>query len=219
MHPDIGNCRLSYLGRKVNHKKFHHMKKKIQFQAVRGMFSLFFFTLAGLMISNFASAQQGQAVVETTTVKATVESVNQKTREVTIKTEDGKKHSFTAGPNVRNLAQVKKGDIITVQYTESLAYEVRKHGAAGGVSTTTAAARADSGAQPAGVVAQQTTVTVTITAIDTKAPSVTIMGPKGNTKTIAVKDPTKLQGLKVGDLVDITYTEGLGVKVDPAPKK
>jgi Cu/Ag efflux protein CusF len=195
------------------------MKKKLQFQALQGKISLFFLTMACLLITNIVSAQQGQEVVQTTTVKATVEKVNQKTREVTIKTEDGKKHSFTAGPNVRNLAQVKKGDIITVEYTESLAYEVRKHGGANGVTTAQAAARADSGARPAGVIAQQTTVTVTITAIDPNAPSVTIMGPKGNTKTIAVKDPNKLKGLKVGDLVDITYTEGLGVKVDPAPKK
>jgi Cu/Ag efflux protein CusF len=194
------------------------MKKKFQFPVIRGMFSLFFLTLAGLMISYSVSAQQGQAVVASTTATATVEKINQKTREVTIKTEDGKLHSFTAGPNVRNLAQVKKGDIITVQYTESLAYEVRKHGGANGVSTATAAARADSGAQPAGAVAQQTTVTVTITAIDKNAPSVTIMGPKGNTKTIAVRDPSKLNGLKVGDLVDITYTEGLAVKVDKPTK-
>jgi Cu/Ag efflux protein CusF len=163
---------------------------------------------------------QGSSVSNTTTAKATVTKINQKTREVTIKTDDGKEHSFVAGKEVRNLAQVKKGDIITVTYTEAMAWQLRKHSTTSGeVTTAQAAARADSGAQPAAAVAQQTTVTVMIKAIDTKTPSVTIMGPRGNMETIVVKDPSKLNGVKVGDLVDITYTEALGIKVDPAPKK
>jgi hypothetical protein len=181
-------------------------------------------TAAIALISLFsitnAQAQdtKGQAVVSSETVTATVIKVNQKTREVTVKTKDGKEHSFVAGDNVKNLAQVKKGDIITAVYTEALAYEVRKHGAAG-VQSSTAVASAEPGAKPAGVVAQQTTVTVMITAIDPKIPTVTFMGPKGNKETIKVKDPQKLNGVKVGDKVDITYTEALAIKVDEAPKK
>jgi len=45
------------------------------------------------------------------------------------------------------------------------------------------------------------------------------MGPRGNTKTIVVRDPQKLNGVKVGDMVDITYTEAIAVEVDKAPKK
>ena len=181
-------------------------------------------TAAAAMISLFsivnAQAQdtKGQAVVSSETVTATVVSVNQKTREVTVKTEDGKEHSFVAGDHVKNLAQVKKGDIITAVYTEAIAYEVRKHGTAG-VQTTTAAAAAKPGEKPAGAVAQQTTVTVIITAIDPAVPTVTFMGPKGNKETIKVRDPKKLNGVKVGDKVDITYTEALAITVDEAPKK
>jgi hypothetical protein len=45
------------------------------------------------------------------------------------------------------------------------------------------------------------------------------MGPKGNKETIKVRDPKNLNGVKVGDMVDITYTESLAIKVDEAPKK
>jgi hypothetical protein len=31
--------------------------------------------------------------------------------------------------------------------------------------------------------------------------------------------PEKLQGVSVGDTVDITYTEALAIKVEEAPKK
>ena len=181
-------------------------------------------TVVTAMISLFsivnvqAQDTKGQSVISTETVTATVLSVNQKTREVTVKMKDGSKHSFIAGDNVKNLAQVKKGDVITAVYTEALAYEVRKHGTAG-VQTTTATASAQPGEKPAGAVAQQTTVTVTITAIDPKAPTVTFMGPKGNKETVKVRDPRNLNGVKVGDKVDITYTEALAIKVDQAPKK
>ena len=62
-------------------------------------------------------------------------------------------------------------------------------------------------------------MTVTITAIDPHVPSVTFKGPAGNTRTIRVKDPAKLQGVKVGDTVDITYSEAFAVKVEKAPAK
>jgi hypothetical protein len=177
--------------------------------------------LLNLLSAIHTNAQdtKGQAVMSQVTAKATVMKVDQKTREVTVKTEDGKEHSFIAGDHVKNLAQVKKGDIITVTYTEALAYEVKKHDAASGVSTTQAVASAKPGEKPAGVVAQQTTVTVKIIGIDPKVPTVTFMGPKGNTKTITVKDPKKLEGVKVGDLVDLTYTEAIAVEVDKPTSK
>ena len=196
------------------------MRKKIEISSLLPFKASMVAALVSLLSLTHVQAQdvKGQTVVASVTKTATVTNINQKTREVTIKTEDGKEYSFIASSNVKNLAQVKKGDIITAKYTEALAYQIRKHGTPG-VATTQAAMAADSGAMPAGAVAQQTTVTVTITAIDPKVPTVTFRGPKGNTETIKVKDPQKLKGVKVGDMVDITYTEALAIKVDEAPKK
>jgi len=166
-----------------------------------------------------AAAPSGEAVIASTTVTATVTKIDQKTREVTVKTEDGKESSFVAGPAVVNFAQMKVGDVITAKYAEALVYEVKKGGTAVAPETTVAGGAAAPGAMPAGAVAQQTTVTVLITAIDTKAPSVTFQGPGGKTKTIKVLHPEKLEGVKVGDTVQVTYTEALAITVDKAPKK
>jgi hypothetical protein len=160
----------------------------------------------------------GQAVMSSVTVTATVTSINQKTRAVTLTGQNGQVYSFVADSAVKNLAQVKQGDNVTVTYVEALAYDVRKPGTAPAPTTTVAAAAAPVGAMPAGAVAQQTTATVTITAIDPKVPSVTFKGPQGNTQTIKVLHPERLQGVKVGDLVDLTYTQALAIKVTPAPK-
>ena len=170
------------------------------------------------LTSGQAQDVKGEAVVSSETVTATVTKINQKTREVTIKTKDGVVYKFIASTDVQNLAQVKKGDVVTVVYTEALAYNVRQHGTTGEV-TADAAATSKPGERPAGAVAQQTTVTVKIIAINTRTPSVTVKGPQGDVETIKVKDPAKLNGLKVGDVVDITYTEAFAIKVEPGTKK
>jgi hypothetical protein len=165
-----------------------------------------------------AAPVKGEAVVSSVTVTATVTKIDQKTRAITVKADDGQKYSFVADPAVQNFSQVKKGDVITVTYTEGLVYEVKKGGKAGADAAAGAVA-APLGAKPAGVVAAKATVTVKITAIDPKAPSVTFATADGEKQTLKVKDPAKLQGVNVGDTVEITYTEALALKVDPKAKK
>ena len=196
------------------------MKKIIKMTVSSGIKTLVIAVLIGLVFVINAKAQdtQGVTIVASVTATATVKKINQKSREVTIKTDDGKEYSFVASSDVKNLAQVKKGDKITVVYAESVAYQVRKHGDAA-LETTDVAVVAQPGAKPAGAVAQQTMLSVKVTAIDKAVPSITFMGPKGNSKTIKVKDPQKLQGIQVGDVVDLTYTEAIAIKVDEVTKK
>lgn len=164
-----------------------------------------------------AAPAKGEAVLSSIQVTATVTKIDQKTREVTLKASDGKEYDFVADEAVKNLPQVKKGDVVTISYTEALAYEVKKGGSAG-VGAAAGAAAAPLGEKPAGIAGRKVTVTVSIVAIDPKVPSVTFKGPAGNTKTITVKDPAKLQGVKVGDTVDVTYAEAVALKVEAAKK-
>jgi len=166
-----------------------------------------------------AAAPQGEAVMQATSVAATVKSVDQATRQVVLTTEDGKEVSFVASEEVRNLPQLKAGDTVTVTYAEALAYEVQKGGTAVAAVMETVGERAALGAKPAGAVAQQTTLTVLITAIDKAAPSVTFKGANGETRTIRVLHPEKLEGVSVGDTVQVTYTEAIAVKVTETPAK
>ena len=180
--------------------------------------------LAGaLCLTTVALAQspapKGEELVSAVEVTATVAKIDHKTREVTLKTEEGEEFSFVASDEVTNLAQVKKGDIVTVTYAEALAYEVMKGGQPMAPEMTVAGGAAEPGMKPAGAIARQATVTVLITAIDPSVPSVTFKGPQGNTRTIKVLHPEKLQGVSVGDTVQITYTEALALKVEAKPKK
>ena len=166
-----------------------------------------------------AAEPQGEVMMASATVTATVTKINHETREVTVKSDDGKEHTFVASEDVKNLAQVKPGDVITATYGEALAYEVKKGGQVADVATVVGGGAAAPGSRPAAGIARQTTATVLITAIDPKAPSVTFKGPQGNTRTIKVLHPEKLEGVSVGDTVELTFTEAFAVKVEATPKK
>ena len=165
-----------------------------------------------------AAAPKGEAALGAVQVTATVTHINHLTRRVTLKADDGQVYTFVADPSVQNLAQVQKGDLVTATYTEALAYEVKKGGKVD-AKEAVAGVAAPAGAKPAGVVGDKVTVTVAITAINTKVPSVTFKGPEGNTQTVKVKDPAKLKGVSVGDTVELTYAEALAIKVEKAAKK
>jgi hypothetical protein len=153
--------------------------------------------------------------VDTVTMEAKVVSVNQKTREVTLQGSDGQKRTITVGPEVKNLPQVKKGDMVTVAYRRSIMAKLKKKGsakpdAAAGEELYTA----KPGEMPAAVGAQVIHIIATITDIDKAKQEVTLKGPKGRSAVVAVQDPTVLDRVKKGDLVEIDYTEAIAVAVE-----
>jgi Cu/Ag efflux protein CusF len=156
---------------------------------------------------------------QATEVQATVTAIDLKTRMVTLKGPDGKESSFYVDERARNLPQVKVGDVVKIAYVEALAWKVSKSKKAAPTPTEeVAATRAEAGQKPGGAVARRVTITASIEAIDLANGTVTLKGPQGNSRTIKARNPANLKKVKVGDLVDITYTEGVALKVEPAPK-
>ena len=60
------------------------------------------------------------------------------------------------------------------------------------------------------------TITATISAIDPQLPRVSFTGPRGWNYTTRVEDKALLSKFKVGDKVDITWTEAMLVSVEDA---
>ena len=73
-----------------------------------------------------APEARGVAAAEVVRVVSTVESIDQATRVVTLKGQDGRMVTFVVGPDVKNLAQVRKGDVVTMEYLEAVAVALRK---------------------------------------------------------------------------------------------
>jgi hypothetical protein len=140
---------------------------------------------------------------------------------VTLKTADGKELTTKVSPDVKNFKQVKVGDVVNVTYTVALAIRLNPANAVPS-ATMAGAATAQPGEKPAAAVGGLVTFNAKVQAIDLKANTVTFKGPKGNLRTVAVQDPTyqeKLKGLKVGDVVEITYAEALAISVEAAKAK
>jgi Cu/Ag efflux protein CusF len=153
------------------------------------------------------------------TTTAIVQAIDPAKRVVTLKGPQGNLLDLKAGEEVKNLPQVKVGDLVKVRYYESLAYQVTKPGQAGGNEATAASATAKPGEKPAGIAASQVTVTATIEAIDLKKKRVTLKGQEGRIMDVKVQNPKNLENIKVGDQVVMTYTEALAISVEPAKKK
>ena len=150
-------------------------------------------------------------------MNAVVEAINMETREVTLRGPQGNAVSMVVGEEARNLDQVEVGDIVSAEYVRSLSIEVLPgDGTEPGAGGLTAAARAEKGEMPAGVVMDTQVVTATVEAIDMEANTFKLKFPDGAVEQFTARDPKNLALAEVGDLVVITTTEALALRVDHA---
>lgn len=151
---------------------------------------------------------------------ATVESIDQASRLVTLRGEDGIATTVLVSEDVRNLPQVKEGDQVVVSYYEAIAAEVKKPGeGVQGVEADVSTVRADPGEMPAGGAGVLLRTTVTIDSVDKQMNTVTFMNAAGQLRTLAVQSSEGrefIKGLKKGDQVEVAYTEAVAVEVKPA---
>lgn len=154
------------------------------------------------------------------TATATVEAIDLQKRVVTLKGQKGNVFDVTVSEQARNLPQVRVGDLVEVKYYESIAFRLVKPGeGVDGVQNSESLARTKEGDKPGGIAARQVTITATITAIDKENQMVTLKGPGGKSVTVKAENPKNLTQVKVGDEVEITYTEALAISVEEAKKK
>ncbi|MDG0816872.1 hypothetical protein [Bdellovibrio svalbardensis] len=155
---------------------------------------------------------------ETVEVEAEVVSVNKKTREIKLKSSDGEVTSMIAGDEVKNFAQIKKGDRLKVRYFESLMLELKKGGAAPvAVTETSDISRASMGQKPGGMASAKVTARGTVMSLDAKTQSVTVKGPQRSVVLhVAKKDI--FDKIKKGDQIEATYSEALAISVESVKK-
>ena len=158
-------------------------------------------------------------VAQTVKVTATIVAIDSATRAITLKTPKGKEVTLTAGPEVKNFAQMKVGDQVTASYVEALTLELKKGGGKAVARTEQmGAAGAKAGARPAGIVGQQVTIVADVVDLDAATQTVTLRGPQ-RTVELKVRDPEQFKLIAKGDQVEATYTEAVAIEVTPAAKK
>ena len=164
------------------------------------------------------SKRPGKGAVSAVRVRGTIDAIDKERGTVTLKGPKGRTLTLEVRDK-QKLDVVKVGDPVVATYVEAVVIQVKKAGTASpGVTVQESRVGSKPGETPAGAVGREISLTATITAIDRKGHTVTLKGPGGRTETIPVKDPKNLDGVKVGDLVDITYTQALAVSLDKPAK-
>lgn len=154
---------------------------------------------------------------QTIKLTAVVEAINHETREVTLRGPEGNSVSLVVREDARNLSQVKAGDILNVEYVQSLSIEVvADDGSTPGVGQLVAAARTEKGAMPGLAVVDATVITATVEEINLENNTFKLKGPDGVIQEYIARDPENLKKAAVGDIVITTITETYALSIEKA---
>jgi len=173
---------------------------------------------AFLLTAGVGFAQTKTIPGEKTTITGTVEAIEASSRTMTVKGPKGNYVTIDVPEDVKKFPAVKVGDTISVTYYDNVVLRLKRPGEKS-VDTAGAAVTPGSGAKPGGTAATQRTITATITAIDQAIPSITFSGPNNWTYSSRVVDKKALAQVKVGDRVDITWTDAVLISVQPPAAK
>jgi len=164
-------------------------------------------------------ARQDSVLVSVT---ASVEAINPKTREVTLKGPLGNQVTFTVDNRVKRFDEIKVGDQVHADYYISIAAELRKPTSEeekNPIVLLDAAGKAPPGTSPAAGGLRRFKVLTTVEGLDRPTETITLKGPGGNYLTTRVADPSNLTKMHIGDHIVVTYTEALAVSLEEAEKK
>jgi hypothetical protein len=162
----------------------------------------------------------GREVVKT--VFATIQAINLETREVTLKGQQGNVFTLTADPEIKRLNEFKVGDDIVLDYSISMAAEIRTPTAeekANPYKVTEDTTKAGADKKPGVEGYKIVEAVVTVEGLDRQTQTVTIKGPKGNYLAVKVKDPATLDKLRLGDVALVVYSEAFALRIERAPAK
>lgn len=158
-------------------------------------------------------------IAELVTLTGEVVAVDAASRYITLRGPLGGEITGHVDEAVKNLDQVKAGDMLTIAYYSSVAFSATKKGEPNPLFTGGEAASAAPGEKPEGYVSKQVKKTVTVVSVDPDAKSIVFQNADGTLFPVEVKRPEfvqKLQGIRAGDQMDIVYSEALIAEVTPA---
>ena len=147
-------------------------------------------------------------------IQGKVKAINKKTREVTLVGPQGNQLVIPAGEDVKNFDQIRVGELVTLTYVQALVLElkaVQNNGIRERVESENKVA-AKPGEKPAGMIEKTVRIVANVVAVNPKAQTVTLRGPK-RTVEVAVKDPAMLKDVKVGNQVEATFIEAVALVV------
>ncbi|MDQ0506472.1 hypothetical protein [Xanthobacter agilis] len=169
-------------------------------------------------VSAFAQPIVGDAEVGVSQVKVSVIAVDADTRQVVLKGPEGNIFTVKAGPAIKKFDEIKVGDTVTITETDAVIVDIAKPeaGVGVGIQVSQAVATDPNSPKPAGAVVDTIRLTAEIVRLDPDDATVTLKGPEGRLYLVQAKKPEhkeKVKGLKVGDLVQVTFNQSVAIAV------
>ncbi len=174
-------------------------------------------SLGTAIAGEHASKQDKPSISSSQTMKVSVivEAVDYETREVSLREPGGELFTFTAGEEVRNLAQMNVDDIVIAEYTESLYIDViENQGTAPSESEFSAMGTAEIGQKPGMTAFDSVVITATVEDINIEANTFKLKWPDESVEEFVAQNPENLKLAEIGDLVIITKTMSVSISVE-----
>jgi len=153
------------------------------------------------------------------TYTGTITDIDYPAREMTLKGPEGQFETFVVDKKVQRFNEAKVGDKVSMDYYLGFNGEVRaptNEEKANPLVVQDVAAKAGPDAAPAAYDMRQVRAVVTIVSMDRKAETVTVKGPRGKYFTARVNDPSRLDKVRIGETILMTFTEATVVSLKPA---
>lgn len=152
-------------------------------------------------------------------LQTTIVDVDQSNRTVTLMGPEGQEETIEVGGNVRDLSDLKPGDRVSTHYLRAAAVQLLPaNSGEPGVEYSSGADTADDASDTLFQSHHTQTVTTTLAAVDVAHKTVTLLGADGHKRIIDVhqlKPSIKLDKLKIGDLVRVTFVEAFAIALEP----
>lgn len=150
----------------------------------------------------------------TLTLTAKVESIDHKSRSVTLVDDKGGRQTLAVGPEVVNFDQVAVGDQLNIAYLEELVVFLKAINAPSEDSAALIASSAEEGEKPGALVAGMVEVTAKVTAIDLENHTATLTFTDGSSRVVPVRKDVELREDQVGREVVIQKSTAIAIAVE-----
>ena len=160
-----------------------------------------------------AQPQRG-VIQEISAASGEVDDIDRVGRMVTIKSAGAVQYPIYVGPDLPVFDQLNKGDVVTIRFYDSVIVDLTPGARIGPLEVTTAEAQKALDQRGDAQVMNQTKVTVTVDVIDLATQQVTYHGFDNRRVLRQVQHLNLIEGLKVGDVITITYTRARAATIE-----
>lgn len=150
-------------------------------------------------------------------VTAEIVAIDRETRDITLQGPLGNTITLSAGPEIQRFDEFAKGDTIHATYSESISGELRAPTEAELAEPWVeldAAGIAAANMPPAAGVGRIVRAVVTVEGMNRATGTVTVKDPRGHFHVIPDVPAARMEGVKLGDTVVITYSQAVALSLE-----